>query len=118
MIDLKDLKYTLILFAAFSVMIVAIAVVGFFAITPLQVDIARLKESAATIVSRKETNERDYFIDRREEKIEKDLNERLDNFRSDLNALIAEINRILDTAEPNRRSEALAPQRQKIKPIE
>lgn len=102
MMNLGDIKYTLVLFAAFSVMIVAIAVVGFFAISPLQGDIARLKESATTAVSRKETIERNDFVDRREEKIEKDLNERIDAFRADLNARIAEINRILDV-ESNRR---------------
>lgn len=105
--DPKDLKYAVILFAAFSVMITAVGAVGYFAITPLQNDIARLKDASATIVSRKETNDRNDFVDRRIEKVEKDaadarardkadINNRIDAFRGDLNARIAEINRILE----------------------
>lgn len=112
----QDVRYTLLLFAAFSVMVVLVAVVGYFAMTPLQIDIARLKESAATIVSRKDTTNRNNLVDKRIDAVQTETSEalvrdkdqtdaridaidrRVDKYRDDLNARVAEINRILDAA--------------------
>lgn len=72
----RNIIIPLIMLSAFSVMITAVGAVGFFAISPLQKDIAVLK------------------IESNRDKA--DANARFDALKADLNARIAEINRILE----------------------
>ena len=110
MTESKDL-HTIIVFAAFSIMIVAVGAVGYFAITPMQRDIIRLENEAGTIVSRDETNKASRDINDRIGKMERacfndiistrgELNSRFDSIRDDLNnriaLMVSEINRLKD----------------------
>jgi len=77
-----DLKYAVIVLAAFSVMVVALAVVGFFAIVPLQAGVYRLTDRIDA-VEKQSSDER--------ARIKTELNARLDAFRQNMDARLADI---------------------------
>lgn len=103
MLDQKDLKYAVILLASFSVMIVAIGALLFFAIAPMQADIAGLRGEAKTFISRKEMNDNIHFVQESFAVTRGQLNTRVDSLREDLNGRIHTIQGILDQAQENTR---------------
>lgn len=94
MAEPRGFLYAVILLAALSVMITAVSAVGYYSLTPIQVDVALLKGANKTLdqkIDNVDKGTADALL--REKTV---TNDRFDAFKADLNARIAEINRILE----------------------